>query len=113
MEKITGTLITGHLAKTIEHYRKVEACHQVVKDFEHFTTEAIIYAKLEWSKFIRDAYDEKGRLKYLYEKCFMYDSPNVRMPIIDIIIDDDYGVVIKITQHPEEVVAKVDDDLPF
>ena len=68
MEKITGTLITGHLAKTIEHYRKVEACHQVVKDFEHFTTEAIIYAKLEWSKFIRDAYDEKGRLKYLYEK---------------------------------------------
>ena len=23
MEKITGTLITGHLAKTIEHYRTV------------------------------------------------------------------------------------------
>lgn len=113
MKKIEGTLITGILAKTIESYRKIEACHQVVEGFEHFTTEAIIYARLEWSKFIRDIYTETDRIHYLYDKCFQYDSPGVRIPIIDVTIDDYYGIVIEITHHPEEVVSKVDDGLPF
>jgi hypothetical protein len=115
MEKIEGTLVTGHLARVIESYRKIEACHQVVEGFEHFTTEAIIYARLEWSKFIRDIYTETDRIHYLYDKCFTYDSPGVRIPIIDVTIDDYYGIVIEITHHPEEVILekKVDDGLPF
>ena len=113
MEKIEGTLITGILGKVIKDYRRIEACHQVVEGFDHFTTEAIIYARLEWSKFLRDIYSEKDRIKYLWEKCFEYDSPGVRMPIIDITIDSYYGVEIIITQHPEIVSKKEDDGLPF
>jgi hypothetical protein len=115
MEKITGTLVTGHLSRCLESYRRIYAAHMIVQDdFDHFTTEAIIYARLEWSKFLRDAYDEKERLKYLWEKCFEYDSPGVRIPIIDVTIDDYYGIEIKITQHPKEVVPeKEDDGLPF
>lgn len=114
MEKIEGTLVTGLLGKIIESYRRIDACHQVVEGFAHFTTEAIIYARLEWSKFIRDTYSEKDRIKYLWEKCFEYDSPNIRMPIINIIIDDyHYGIEIIITEHPEIVSKKEDDGLPF
>lgn len=115
MEKIEGTLVTGHLAKIFNSYRRIYAAHMIVKKeyFEHFTTEAIIYARLEWSKFIRDGYSEKDRLKYLWEKCFEYDSPDVIMPIIDITIDSHYGVKIIITQHPEIVSKKEEDDLPF
>lgn len=121
MEKITGTLITGQLARTIESYRKIEACHQVVEGFDHFTTEAIIYARLEWSKFIRDVYTETDRVHYLYDKCFQYDFPGIRIPIIDVTIDEHYGIVMKITEHPVEVIPhpvedllkKEDDGLPF
>ena len=61
MEKIEGTLVTGHLARIFESYRRIYAAHMIVKKeyFEHFTTEAIIYARLEWSKFIRDGFSEK------------------------------------------------------
>ena len=116
MEKIEGTLVTGQLARTIESYRRIEACSQVVEGFEHFTTEAIIYARLEWSKFIRDVYTETDRVEYLYEKCFQYDFPGVRIPIIDVTNEAYFGIVIKITEHPKEVVKEVvkeDDGLPF
>ena len=116
MEKITGTLVTGHLGNTIggSKYRRIYAAHMIVRDaFDHFTTEAIIYARLEWSQFIRDTYSEIDRINYLYEKCFEYDSPNIRIPIIDVYIDEIYGIEIKITQHPEVVLEKEDDGLPF
>lgn len=116
MEKIEGTLVTGHLARIFESYRRIYAAHMIVKKeyFEHFTTEAIIYARLEWSKFIRDGFSEKDRLIYLYEKCFEYDSPNVIIPKINVTIDDYYGIKMEITHYPTEVVKeKEDDGLPF
>ena len=116
MEKIEGTLVTGHLGKIISgsSYRRIYAAHMIVQnDFDHFTTEAIIYARLEWSKFLRDTYDEKGRLIYLWEKCFEYDSPGVRIPIVDVEINDVYGIKLIITQHPEIVVEEEEDELPF
>ena len=113
MEKIEGTLVTGILGRMFEGYRRIEACHQVVQGFEHFSTEAIIFARLEWSKFIRDVYTETDRVKYLYEKCFQYDSPNIRIPIIDVTNDEYYGIEIIITEHPKVVKEKEDDGLPF
>jgi len=116
MKKIEGTLVTGHLGNIISSssYRRIYAAHMIVKDdFDHFTTEAIIYARLEWSKFLRNTYDEKDRLKYLWEKCFEYDSPNIRIPIIDVEIDDVQGIKLIITQHPKVVVKKEEDSLPF
>ena len=116
MEKTEGTLVTGHLGKIISgsRYRRIYAAHMIVKDdFEHFTTEAIIYARLEWSKFLRDTYDEKARLIYLWEKCFEYDSPGVRIPMVDVEINDVYGIKLIITQHSEVAVEEVKDDLPF
>jgi len=41
MEKIEGTLVTGHLGKIISgsSYRRIYASHMIVQnDFEHFTT---------------------------------------------------------------------------
>jgi hypothetical protein len=116
MEKITGTLVTGHLGNIISSssYRRIYAAHMIVQDeFNHFTTEAIIYARLEWSKFLRDGYSEEDRLKYLWEKCFEYDSPGVRIPIVDVEIHDVYGIKLIITQHSKIVVEKEEDDLPF
>jgi hypothetical protein len=116
MEKIEGTLVTGLLGKIISgsSYRRIYAAHMIVQnEFDHFTTEAIIYARLEWSKFLRDTYSEKDRLKYLWEKCFEYDSPNILIPIIDVEIDDEYGIKIIVTQHPKVVLEKEDDGLPF
>jgi|694.fasta_scaffold15823_5 hypothetical protein len=121
MEKIEGTLVKGLLGKIIPSYRIIYACHQAVRGFDNFSTDAIIYAKLEWSKYLRDTYDEKSRIKYLWEKCFEYDSPNIRIPIIDVDIDEIYGIEILVTEHPkkvmphpvEEVAKKGDDGLPF
>jgi hypothetical protein len=116
MEKITGTLVTGHLGNIISSssYRRIYAAHMIVQDeFNHFTTEAIIYARLEWSKFLRDGYSEEDRLKYLWEKCFEYDSPGVRIPIVDVEIHDVYGIKLIITQHSKIVVEKEEDELPF
>jgi hypothetical protein len=114
MEKIEGTLVKGHLGKIISDYRRISEAHMLVNDdFEHFTTEAIIYAKLEWSKFLRDTYDEKGRLIYLWEKCFEYDLPGVRIPMLDVEINDMYGIKLIITQHQEVAVEEVKDNLPF
>ena len=113
MEKITGTLVQGHLGNILEQYRRISASSQVVQGFEHFSTEAIIFAKLEWSNYLRDTYSEKDRLKYLYEKCFEYDSPNIRIPIVEVNVDDYYGyILLTITQH-KEVVKESEHDHPF
>jgi hypothetical protein len=112
MEEITGTLVTGHLWKTISKYRRIYACHQTVQGFDDFSTEAIIYAKLEWSEYLRDTYSEEDRVRYLYEKCFEYDSPNTRIPIVNVKKDDQYGIILGITQHPK-VLVEERDELPF
>jgi hypothetical protein len=63
---------------------------------------------------IRDTYSETDRLKYLYEKCFEYDSPpNTMIPMVEVKINEIYGVKLIITQHSEITPEKEEDNLPF
>lgn len=98
MKTIEGILLEGKLGRFIstDDYKiKVEG-------FENFTTEAHLYALLEYSKYLRPTYSEKDRLEYLYQKCWEYTDSTKFLEFE--VIDTPFGYAIEL---------KKDEVLPF
>ena len=97
MKTVNGILIEGKLSSIISTYQiKVEG-------FENFTTEAHIFALLEWSKYLRPNHSEKDRLQYLYQKCWEYTDPTKF--VVFKIVDTPYGYAVAVEEEK--------DTLPF
>lgn len=100
MKAIKGVLIQNNLASLLETdmYKISEA-----ECFEEFSFEAQLYARLEWSKFLRKHYSDIDRIRYLYEKCWEYSNPRKNIPSLDIQEQvkgcPEYGYFVRITEY--------------